>query len=76
MTKKAALLVACCLQAGVLLGLFIPGGQALDKKFQTSGLLTLLVVVVIMGVWFYQVMRLMHSPGRGKKPLKKKKTVP
>ena len=76
MTKKAALLMACCLQAGVGLWVFIPFAQDLDQKFQTSGLLTLLVVVGVMGLWFYQLVGLARSHGKRQKPPEKKRTLP
>ena len=58
MRKKAFLLIGMGFEAMVLLWFFIYIGQKGDRYFSTSGWITTTLVILVLLVWFYQLIRL------------------
>ena len=58
MKKKAFLIVGMGFEAVILLWLFIYLGQKGDLLFNTGGWITSILVVLVLVIWFYQLIRL------------------
>ena len=58
MKRKAFLIVGLGFEAAVLLWVFIYLGQKGDLHFNTGGWITALFVVLVLVIWFYQLIRI------------------
>ena len=58
MKRKAFLIVGMGFEAVVLLWFFIYVGQKGDLYFDTGGGITIFLVVLVLVIWFYQLIRL------------------
>lgn len=58
MRKKAFLVIGMGFEAAILLWVFIYIGQKGDLHFNTGGWITVVLVVLILMIWFYQLIRL------------------
>ncbi len=58
MKKKAFLIVGMGFEAVILLWVFIYLGQKGDLYFNTGGWVTAILVVLVLVIWFYQLIRI------------------
>ena len=58
MKKKAFLIVGLGFEAAILLWIFIYLGQKGDLHFNTGGWITAISVVLVLVIWFYQLIRI------------------
>lgn len=60
--KKGFLLIGLGFEAGVLLWLFVYIGQKMDRRLNTKGWITASLTILVLFLWFYQLIRLFKPP--------------
>ncbi len=58
LNKKAFLLIGISFEVVILLMLFIWLGQKADRHFHTNNFITMILVILALFIWFYQLIRL------------------